>query len=77
MSVIVGAKSLKKEIKKITVIGSGIMGRGIVYAALLGGFSVTLNDISQELLEQARAYILKTLQKGVELGKVTQESLSS
>ena len=38
------------EVKKIAVIGSGIMGRGIAYTAALAGFAVTLQDISEEAL---------------------------
>lgn len=58
------------KINNIAVIGSGIMGRGIAYVALLGGFSVTLNDIGAETLDKAREFITKTLLRGVEKGEV-------
>lgn len=67
---------MANSIKNITIVGGGIMGRGIAYAALLGGFSVTLNDIRIESLDKARDFIRQTLQKGVELGKVTPENLT-
>ena len=44
------------EVKKIAVIGSGTMGRGIAYTAALSGFEVTLQDISAEALDQAKDY---------------------
>lgn len=59
------------EIKAITVIGSGIMGRGIAYAAAVAGIETTLNDVSDELLHKAQAKIKAELQKGVEIGKLT------
>ena len=44
------------EVKKIAVIGSGTMGRGIAYTAALSGFEVTLQDISAEALDRAKDY---------------------
>ena len=44
------------EVKKIAVIGSGTMGRGIAYTAALSGFEVTLQDISAEALDKAKDY---------------------
>jgi len=58
------------EIQKIAVIGAGIMGRGIAQVCALGGFSVNLNDISEEILEQAKTIIKDNLKKGVERGKI-------
>jgi 3-hydroxybutyryl-CoA dehydrogenase len=61
------------EIKTIAVIGAGTMGRGIAYAAALGGYRTVLEDISPEMLEQATAYVSQALEDGVARGKVTQE----
>jgi len=68
---------LSKEIKNIAVVGSGIMGTGIVYAGLVGGYNVTLYGRRQEALEQGKAYVQKNLQTGVKIGKVTQETMDS
>ena len=65
------------SVRTITVIGGGIMGRGIAHVAATGGFITILNDISSELLEKARERIRQDLQKGVELGKVTAEAMNS
>jgi 3-hydroxybutyryl-CoA dehydrogenase len=61
------------EIKTIAVIGAGTMGRGIAYAAALGGYRTVLEDVSPEMLEQGTAYISQALEDGAARGKVTQE----
>jgi 3-hydroxybutyryl-CoA dehydrogenase len=61
------------EIKTIAVIGAGTMGRGIAYAAALGGYRTVLEDVSPEMLEQGTAYISQALEDGLARGKVTQE----
>ncbi|MDR7240144.1 3-hydroxybutyryl-CoA dehydrogenase [Neobacillus drentensis] len=60
-------------INHITVIGGGTMGRGIAYTAALAGFEVTLQDISNEAIENAREYIETLLNKNVEKGYVQLE----
>lgn len=60
-------------INHITVIGAGTMGRGIAYTAALAGFEVTLQDISNETIENAREYIETLLNKNVEKGYVQLE----
>ncbi|HXN72707.1 MAG TPA: 3-hydroxyacyl-CoA dehydrogenase NAD-binding domain-containing protein [Candidatus Acidoferrales bacterium] len=59
------------EMKTIGVIGAGTMGRGIAYAAVLGGYRTVLEDVSPEMREQGAAYILETLGEGVSRGEVT------
>lgn len=61
------------SIRNITVIGSGIMGRGIAHVSALGGFEVTLNDLNLDILTKSKALIDKTMSKGVQLGKVKPE----
>jgi len=61
------------EKKKITVIGAGTMGAGIAQRASQSGFEVFLVDIKDEFLKRGFASIEKTLKKGIELGKVTEE----
>ena len=59
------------DVKTITVIGAGTMGRGIAYAAALGGFRTILEDVQPEQLEQALAAIRTSLDEGMQRGKVT------
>jgi 3-hydroxybutyryl-CoA dehydrogenase len=61
------------EVKTIAVIGAGTMGRGIAYAAALGGFRTILEDVSPEMLEQGTAHISQALEDGIARGKVTRE----
>lgn len=61
------------EIKTIGVIGAGAMGRGIAYAAALGGYHTVLEDVSPEMREQGLSYISQALEDEVSRGKVTLE----
>jgi 3-hydroxybutyryl-CoA dehydrogenase len=61
------------EVKKIAVIGSGTMGRGVAYTAALSGFAVTLQDISAEALERAKDYNGSLANQSVEKGYITSE----
>src|ERR1700747_777789 len=47
------------------------MGRGIAYAAALGGYRTILEDILPNALRRAESEIRANLDKAVELGKVT------
>ncbi|MBM7716390.1 3-hydroxyacyl-CoA dehydrogenase [Siminovitchia sp. FSL H7-0308] len=60
-------------IEKMVVVGSGVMGRGIAYVAALSGFSVTLVDVKEKVLESANKEIQAILEKGISMGKVTRE----
>lgn len=59
------------EVKKIAVIGAGIMGRGVAQAAASGGFAVALMSRQVSTLEKAMGIITKELQKSVDKGKIT------
>lgn len=61
------------EIKNVSVIGSGIMGRGIAQVCAVGGFNVTLNDLNMDVLNKAYSIIEGNLAKGVQLGKIQPE----
>ena len=57
-------------VNTITVIGAGIMGRGIAHAAALGGYRTILEDLVPAALRKAETEIRSNLDKAVELGKV-------
>ena len=59
------------EIRKIFVVGSGLMGSGIAQTALQYGYEVTLNDKNQAALERGQAGIESRLARLVEKGKLT------
>jgi 3-hydroxybutyryl-CoA dehydrogenase len=58
------------EVERVTVIGAGTMGRGIVHAAALGGFRVTLQDVDSGVLEGALEGIQIEMQKAVERDRI-------
>jgi 3-hydroxybutyryl-CoA dehydrogenase len=63
------------EMKNLSVIGAGIMGRGIAYVAALGGFQVQLVDLNSETLEKAQSYIEQEMRKSAERGFVDAEKV--
>src|SRR5450432_1449931 len=58
------------DVKTIAVIGAGTMGRGIAYAAALGGYKTILEDISDPVVAKAAAWIRQSFDEGVRRGKV-------
>ncbi len=58
------------SIRTLSVLGAGIMGRGIAYVAALGGYNTVLQDTNREQLERAVNDIGAILEKGVATGKV-------
>jgi len=64
-------------IDTVAVLGAGIMGRGIAYAALLGGYKTVLQDTSEAALDKGVADIWATFEKGVVTGKVDGEVASA
>ncbi len=57
-------------IQSVAVIGAGLMGRGIAYAAAVGGFQTRLFDVSAEALQLALGRVRKDLDEGVARGKL-------
>ncbi|MBY0096697.1 3-hydroxyacyl-CoA dehydrogenase family protein [Mesobacillus maritimus] len=59
--------------KKVSVIGSGTMGRGIAYTCATAGFITVVQDISESSLETCQIYIDKQLNRSVEKGLMSNE----
>jgi 3-hydroxybutyryl-CoA dehydrogenase len=59
------------NVKTIGVVGAGTMGNGIAQVFAQAGFSVTLVDIAQPMLDRAHRTIEKSLGKFVEKNKLT------
>ena len=57
-------------IKKVGVLGCGLMGSGIAQAAATAGFTTVARDVGAPLLEKGRGGILKSLGRLVEKGKL-------
>lgn len=62
---------------KVTVVGSGVMGKGIAYAFAISGYSVYVNDISDEILERAKSDIYNLLDGSLQRGYLTEEVYQS
>ncbi len=62
-----------QSVKKLGVIGAGMMGAGIAYVAANAGIEVVLIDNSQEAADRGRAHSEGILDKGIKRGKVTVE----
>lgn len=61
--------------KKLVVIGSGVMGRGIAYVSCVGGFETTLIDVEEKQLHHARQDINTIFEKGVQHGKLSEDEM--
>ena len=62
-----------KGIRKVGVLGGGLMGSGIAQVSAMAGFATVVREISDPLIAKSRAGIEKVLAKGIERGKVTAE----
>lgn len=65
------------EIKKICVLGAGLMGNGIAQVCAQAGFEVTLRDIEQRFVDGGMNTIKKNLSRDVEKGKISQEQMNA
>lgn len=60
-----------RTIKKVCVVGAGIMGRQIALNAAVGGYETTLCDSFAEVLGSARDWAAGFMEKSVQKGKMT------
>ena len=63
----------KTPIKKIGVLGAGMMGAGIAYVSAKAGFDVVLKDVSPEAAAKGKGYSEKLEAKALERGRTTPE----
>ena len=62
-----------QAVRRLGVIGAGMMGAGIAYVAANAGIVVVLIDASQEAADRGRAHSEDLLDKGIQRRKVTPE----
>ncbi|MCB6179254.1 enoyl-CoA hydratase/isomerase family protein [Rhodobacter sp. Har01] len=62
-----------QSVRKLGVLGAGMMGAGIAYVSALAGIEVVLIDSTQEAADRGKAHSEALLDKGVKRGKVTAE----
>ncbi len=58
------------EIKKVGVLGCGLMGSGIAQVAATAGYTTVVRDVSDAVMAKGKAGIGKSLDKFVEKGKL-------
>jgi enoyl-CoA hydratase/3-hydroxyacyl-CoA dehydrogenase len=64
------------ELKKVAVLGAGLMGHGIAQvAAQVGKYEVALRDIKQEFLDSGMKMIKGSLQKFQQKGVVSEKEM--
>ncbi len=61
------------EVKKVAVIGAGLMGAGIAYVQAKAGIETVLLDVSQEAAEKGKAYSKRIVDKDIGRGRLTKE----
>ncbi|MGW2253101.1 3-hydroxyacyl-CoA dehydrogenase NAD-binding domain-containing protein [Kitasatospora sp. NPDC001660] len=62
----------KRTVRKVAVLGAGMMGAGIAYACARAGIEVVLKDVSVEAAERGKAYSAGLLEKAVARGRSTE-----
>jgi 3-hydroxybutyryl-CoA dehydrogenase len=61
------------EIRKVGVVGCGLMGSGIAEVCARSGYSVVVSEINQELLDKGMAALKSSLDKAVSKGKLAEQ----
>ncbi|KEO53009.1 3-hydroxyacyl-CoA dehydrogenase NAD-binding domain-containing protein [Thioclava pacifica] len=62
-----------QRVKKVGILGAGMMGAGIAYVSAKAGIEVVLIDNSQEAADRGKSYSEGILDKGISRKKVTEE----
>ncbi|SDN53518.1 3-hydroxyacyl-CoA dehydrogenase / enoyl-CoA hydratase / 3-hydroxybutyryl-CoA epimerase [Lutimaribacter pacificus] len=62
-----------QRVKKLGVLGAGMMGAGIALVSAQAGIEVVLIDAKQEAADKGKAYTESYLDKGIKRGKVTED----
>ncbi|MFH9352047.1 3-hydroxyacyl-CoA dehydrogenase NAD-binding domain-containing protein [Kitasatospora sp. NPDC017646] len=62
----------KRLVRKVAVLGAGMMGAGIAYACAKAGIDVVLKDVSVEAAERGKAYSEGLLNKAIARGRSTE-----
>jgi 3-hydroxyacyl-CoA dehydrogenase/enoyl-CoA hydratase/3-hydroxybutyryl-CoA epimerase len=66
-----------QTVRKIGIIGAGMMGAGIAYVSANAGIEVVLIDTAQDAADRGRAHAEELLDKGINRRKITPEHKAS
>lgn len=64
------------EIRRVGVVGCGLMGSGIAQVAAMAGFPTVVREVSEDLLKKGLSSISRSLAKLVEKGQLSAEQRS-
>jgi len=62
-----------QKVKKVGVMGAGMMGAGITLVSAMAGMQVVLIDQKQEAADKGKAYTADYMDKGIKRGKASEE----
>ena len=62
-----------QKVKKVGIIGAGMMGAGIALVSALAGIQVVLIDSTQEAADKGKSYTTSYMDKGISRKKATEE----
>ncbi|WP_340374599.1 3-hydroxyacyl-CoA dehydrogenase NAD-binding domain-containing protein [Streptomyces sp. SS7] len=62
-----------RQVRRVAVLGAGMMGAGIAYACARAGIDVVLKDVTPEAAAKGRGYSEKLCDKAVARGRTTRE----
>ncbi|MFD5892595.1 MULTISPECIES: 3-hydroxyacyl-CoA dehydrogenase NAD-binding domain-containing protein [unclassified Streptomyces] len=62
----------RRAVRKVAVLGAGMMGAGIAYSCARAGIDVVLKDVTTEAAAKGKAYSEKLLAKAVSRGRTTE-----
>jgi len=65
------------DIKKVGVVGCGLMGSGITETVARAGYQVVVSEINDELLQKGLERVKASMSKGVKRGKLSQEDMDT
>lgn len=61
-----------RPVRKVAVLGAGMMGAGIAYSCAKAGIEVVLKDVNADAAERGKAYSEKLLDKALSRGRTTE-----
>jgi 3-hydroxybutyryl-CoA dehydrogenase len=66
-----------EDVRKITVLGAGIMGSGIVEVCARENYKVSMTDLTNELVTKGLEKIKSSLSRALEKGKITKDKVEA
>ncbi|MFN3647201.1 MAG: 3-hydroxyacyl-CoA dehydrogenase NAD-binding domain-containing protein [Gemmobacter sp.] len=65
-----------ETVRKVGILGAGMMGAGIAYVSAMAGIEVVLIDATQEAADRGKGYSVGLLEKSAARGKTTPERMA-